>query len=116
MWRSGIPARMPPATRPSIEPPMKATWLIPIAFPRSFGGNASVRSAAELANRNDAPTAWISRNPTSAQAPVLPDQGSTNRRIDPVEKIANPRLYIRARPHMSESRPTVTRSVAVTTP
>ena len=78
--------------RPTIDPPMNATWLMPIAFPRSSGGKASVSSAAEFANRKAAPTAWIKRNPTSVQAPVVPDHGSTKRSSEPVEKIANPRL------------------------
>ncbi len=95
---------------------MNAIWLTPIAFPRSPGGNASVSNAREFANRKDAPTACTSRNTTSAHAPVAPDHGSTNRRIEPVEKIAKPKLYIRARPSMSDRRPTVTSSVAVTTP
>ncbi len=46
---------------------MKATWLIPSAFPRSSGAKASVRSAAEFAKRKAAPTAWSRRNPTSSR-------------------------------------------------
>ncbi len=95
---------------------MNATWLIPMALPRSSGPKASVSRAAEFAKRNEAPTPCSRRNPTSSQAPVAPENGSTKRRTEAVEKIANPALYMRARPHMSESRPTVTSRLAVTTP
>src|SRR5208283_4009057 len=68
-------------------------------------------SAAELANKNAPPIPWTTRNPTSSQAPRVPVLGVRNNITEPTAKMANPRLYIRARPHMSDIRPKVTRRV-----
>ena len=48
-------------------------------------------------------------------AAVLPVPVTRNRRIEPTAKMANPRLYRRTLPNMSEMWPKVTSSVAVTT-
>ena len=44
--------------------------LIPIALPRSSCGNASVRIAVELANRNAPPTPWKTRMMMIHNAPA----------------------------------------------
>ena len=109
-------ARMPPIKRPINWPESAATWLSPSAFPRSSGGNASVRIAALLEKINAAPTAWISRNTIISMAPASPVSGVRKRRREPRVKIANPILYSLTLPYISERRPKLSRSVAVTIP
>src|SRR2546425_6429639 len=57
--------RTPPSMRPMTDPLMPATRLTPMARPRSFGGNASVRMAALLAHMSAAPLESRSEEHTS---------------------------------------------------
>ena len=73
---------------------------MPIARPRWFGGNASVRIAALLAKRKPEPTPCTSRKRISSSAPVLPCRGEPGQGVA-TAKIAKPRLYILTRPEPS---------------
>ncbi len=87
---------------------------MPIAFPRSFSGKASVRMALELANRKAPPTPWPKRIRmihSAAPAPVIQVNDS---RMENRVKMAKPRLYMRTRPYMSPTRPKLTTRTAVT--
>ena len=97
------------------EPAMAAMAFMPRAVPRWLAGNASVRIAAELANRNAPPMPCTTRQMISHKAAELPCIQVTVRKIEPTVKIANPMLYIRTRPNMSPSRPNDTTSTADTT-
>ena len=79
-------------------PDMPATWLMPIAVPRWFEGNASVRIAGELAISMAPPMACRTRQPISHSAPLGPVNGSKGNASAPNPKIAKPMLYIRTRP------------------
>jgi len=79
-------------------PEMPATWLMPIAVPRWLEGNASVRIAGALAISIAPPTAWITRNPISHNAPEGPVSGSNGSASAPRAKTVNPALYILTRP------------------
>ena len=94
---------------------MPATWLIPMAVPRWSEGNASVRIAGELAISMAPPVACTIRKPISQSAPPGPLSGSNGSASAPSAKTVNPRLYMRTRPKMSPSRPSVTTSTADTT-
>ena len=97
------------------EPAIAATMLIPSARPRWSAGNASVRIADEFANRQAAPIPWTIRITISHSAAEVPSSQVTDSRIEPIVKIAKPRLYIRTRPNMSPTRPRLTTSTAITT-
>ena len=62
----------PPAISPMNDPPIAATWLIPMAMPRWSDGNASTRIALELAKSIAPPTPCTRRHSTSQSAPVPP--------------------------------------------
>ncbi len=109
-----IGASTPPTTRPRNEPAIAATPLMPSARPRWLAGNASVRIALELAIRNAPPMPCTTRQPISHSAAASPLIQVTASMIDENVKIRKPRLYIRARPYMSPSRPKLTTSTAVT--
>ena len=96
--RQSTAASTPPRIRPMNEPEMPATWLIPIAMPRSLAGKASVRMAGELAISMAPPTAWITRKPISHIAPAGPVNGSNGSASAARPKMAKPALYIRTRP------------------
>jgi hypothetical protein len=96
--RQSMGASTPPRIRPRNEPPIAAMPLIPIALPRSSRGNASVRMAVELANRNAPPTPWNTRMMMIHNAPCVPVNQVTERRIEKIVKMAKPRLYILTRP------------------
>ncbi len=113
--RQSMSARMPPTTRPMNAPAMPAITLTPIAKPRWFALNASVRIAAELAMRSAPPTPCTTRHAMSHIAPCDPVHGQSESASDATLKTANPALYIRTRPYMSPRRPNVTTSTAVTT-
>ena len=72
--------------------------LMPMALPRSFCGNASVRMAVELANRNAPPTPWKTRMMMIHSAPAGPVSQVTESRIEKKVNTAKPRLYILTRP------------------
>ena len=91
-------ASTPPSSRPRNDPPTAATPLMPSALPRSFSGNASVRIAVELANRNAPPTPWKTRMTMIHFAPAVPVIQVTDSRIENRVNTAKPRLYIRTRP------------------
>ena len=93
-----IGASTPPSISPRNEPLTAAMPLIPIALPRSFCGNASVRIAVELANRNAPPTPWNTRMMMIHNAPGTPVSQVTESRIEKSVKTAKPRLYILTRP------------------
>ena len=94
---------------------MAAIEFMPSAVPRWLAGNASVRIAVELANRNAPPMPCTMRQRISHRAPAVPFIQVTARKMEATVKIANPMLYIRTRPNMSPSRPNDTTSTAVTT-
>ena len=71
---------------------MPATWLIPMAIPRSCGGKASVRMAVELAKRKAPPIPWMMRKAMSWIAATFPWPWTKKRRIDPTVKTAKPAL------------------------
>ena len=54
--RHSMGASSPPRISPRKDPVTRAIPLIPMAFPRSFSGKASVMMALELAKRNAPPT------------------------------------------------------------
>jgi len=110
-----IGASTPPTSRPRNEPAIAATPLMPSASPRWLAGNASVRIAAELAIRNAPPMPWTMRQPISHHAAASPCIQVIASSTEDAPKMANPRLYMRARPNMSPSRPKLTTSTAVTT-
>jgi hypothetical protein len=76
----------PPRTSPPSAPATIEIWFTPSAFPRSPGGKASVRMAAEFEKRKAAPIACTSRNPMSS-GPVCENP----QRKEPTVKTANPR-------------------------
>ncbi len=97
------------------EPAMAAIAFMPSAVPRWLAGNASVRMAVELANRNAPPMPCKTRQPISHSAAGTPCIQVTASRMDAKVKTAKPRLYMRTRPNMSPSRPKDTTSTAETT-
>ena len=97
------------------EPAMAAIELMPSAVPRWVAGNASVRMAVELANRNAPPMPCTIRHRISHSAAAVPCCQVMVRKSEPTVKIAKPMLYIRTRPNMSPSRPKLTTSTADTT-
>jgi hypothetical protein len=111
--RMAVPVTMRsgPAIRPRPDTPPQT----PIARPRCSGGKASVSRAVLLAKRKAPPTPCTRRKISSSMAPWLPVPGVRESMIEPSVKMAKPRLYILTRPTMSEMRPSVTSSVAVTT-
>ncbi len=112
--RQSISASRPPATRPRNCPASAAIWLTPSAMPRCSRGKASVRIAAEFAVSMDPPTACTIRQPISHSAPAPAWNGSNDSATEAALKITKPMLYIRTRPNMSPSRPSVTTSTAET--
>ena len=112
--RQSISASSPPATRPRNIPASAVIWLTPKAIPRWCTGNASVRIAAEFAVSIAPPTACTTRQPISHSAPPPAWNGSKDSAIEATLNTTNPTLYIRTRPNMSPSRPSVTTSTAET--
>jgi hypothetical protein len=96
--RHSTGASTPPRIRPRNEPATAAMPLMPIALPRSSAGNASVKMAEELANRNAPPTPWKTRMMMIHSAPGTPVSHVTDSKIEKNVKIAKPRLYILTRP------------------
>ncbi len=96
--RQLIGANTPPNTNPMNAPLNAAAWLMPIAMPRSSGGNASVRMAEEFAISMAAPTAWNTRITMSQIAPACPVVHVTVSTNEKNVKTANPRLKVRTRP------------------
>ncbi len=94
---------------------MAAIAFRPRAVPRWLAGKASVRIAAELANRNAPPMPCTIRQMMSHSAAGTPLIQVTARKMEATVKMTNPRLYILTRPNMSPSRPNETTSTAVTT-
>ena len=74
------------------EPPIAATWLMPMAKPRWSEGKASTMMALELAKSMAPPTPWTSRHSTSHSAPDPAWKGSIARSTEAKEKTANPKL------------------------
>ncbi len=70
--RQSTAASSPPSSSPTNCPEMPAIWFTPSAMPRLPAGNASVRMAAALDISMAPPSAWISRQPISHIAPLLP--------------------------------------------
>ena len=91
-------ASTPPSSRPRNAPLIAAMPLMPIALPRSFCGNASVRMAVELANRHAPPTPWNTRMTMIQIAPAGPVSQVTDSRMENRVNTAKPRLYILTRP------------------
>ena len=83
-------------------------------MPRWCAGKASVMIAAEFAISMEPPSACTTRQPISHSAPEPPRKGSKDSATEARVKTTKPRLYIRTRPTMSPSRPSVTTSTAVT--
>jgi hypothetical protein len=94
---------------------MAAIMFTPMARPRSWTGNASVRMAVELAISRAPPIPCTTRQTISHIAPAGPVHGHNDRASDAALNTAKPALYIRTRPNMSPRRPNVTTSTAVTT-
>ncbi len=115
MRRQLIGARRPPRISPMKEPLNAAAWFTPRAMPRWFSGKASVRMAAELAMSMAAPTPWKMRMMIRYNPAASPVSQHTLRRSEKKVKTAKPRLYMRTRPYMSPSRPSVTTSTLVVT-
>jgi hypothetical protein len=112
--RQSISASSPPASRPRNWPASAVIWLMPSAIPRWLVGNASVRIAAELAVSMAPPTAWTMRQAISQSAPRSARNGSSDSASEAELNTTKPKLYIRTRPNMSPSRPSVTTSTAET--
>ena len=108
-------ASTPPRISPMNDPAMAAIEFRPSAVPRWLLGNASVRMAVELANRNAPPMPCTMRQKISHSAAATPCIQVRVRKIEATVKTAKPRLYMRTRPNMSPSRPNDTTSTAVTT-
>ena len=109
-------ASIPPIINPKNIPDITATVFIPSAFPRSLDGNASVSMAALFAMKNAAPTACTSLKIIISIAPVSPVDGVKYNRIDPIVNIRKPNWNIFTLPYISDSRPKLNSSVAVTNP
>jgi len=74
-------------------------------MPSSCLGNASVTTAAALANSSAAPTPWITRQTIRSVPPCAkpaPNEAAANTR--------KPVMYARLRPNRSDSRPAVSTS------
>lgn len=112
--RQSSSASSPPATSPRNCPASAVIWLTPKAVPRCSRGKASVRIAAEFAVSIAPPTACTTRQPISHSAPPPARNGSNDNATEATLKITNPTLYIRTRPNMSPSRPSVTTRTAET--
>src|SRR5689334_20187627 len=71
----------PPSSSPRNEPAIAAIELMPSAVPRWLAGNASVRIAVELANRNAPPMPCTIRQPISQRpgGAVHPGDGQEDR-------------------------------------
>ena len=70
-----IATSAPPSTGPSTSPTAATIVFVPIARPSCSRGNASVTSAAALANRNAAPTPWRIRHRISS-VPFVGEAGA----------------------------------------
>ena len=96
--RQSIGASRPPMTRPMNDPAMPATAFTPSAVPRWSCGKASVRMAAEFANRNAPPTPCPMRMAIihrAASVPVIQVTASSSEK--PVNR-AKPMVNMRTRP------------------
>ena len=80
-------ANRPPKIKPVNCADVNATMLIPIAFPISFGGNASLIMAALFAMIKAAPTPCINLKITISNAPAFPVDGVRYNRTDPMVNI-----------------------------
>ena len=96
----------PPSTGPIMLPSAQVIELIPIARPRSSGGNTSVMRAMPLAISMAPPIPCSRRNITSSR-PVLAKAQSTEQAV----KARKPRLYMRTRPKRSARRPKMMRKI-----
>ena len=109
-------ASIPPNIKPMNIPDITATIFIPNAFPRSLDGNASVIIAALFAIKSALPTACIILKIIISNAPALPVDGVKNNRIEAKLNIRKPSRNIFTLPYISEIRPKLNSSVAVTNP
>jgi len=76
---------------PKKDPITIETWLSPRAFPLSFIGKASVRSAELFTIRKPPPRACTIRKIMRRMAPKFPVLlGITDKRIEATVKITNP--------------------------
>ncbi len=82
---------------------------MPIAVGRRLGENSGSSSASEVGIRKAAPTAWITRAPTSVCA-----DGATPHSSEPSAKTIRPPMNARRRPKRSASAPAGTSSAANT--
>ena len=94
---------------PDISPAPTTEPVVPRAWPRSSGGNASVTIAFPFAIASETPIAWKNRNAISCSmfwaklAIAIPSV-----------KITHPVMYTRFRPYRSPTRPAVSVSPVTT--
>ena len=97
----------PPTTGPIASAIAETPAQVPIAFPRSCGGNALEMIERVAGIMNAAPIPWIAREATSA-----PSLGARPMVAEASAKTTTPNRNILRRPKMSPSRPPVTSSTA----
>jgi hypothetical protein len=112
--RQSHTASSPPRASPRNCPAKIAAWFTPMAKPRRYFGNASVKIAAEFAVSIEPPSACRNRQPISHIAACEPVKGSSDSRTEAAVNTAKPRLQVLTRPRMSPSRPRLTTSTACT--
>ena len=97
----------PPSTGPSASAMADTPAHVPIALPRSSGGNALEMIERVPGIMNAAPMPWTARDATSQ-----PSLGAKPIVADASANTTTPNRNIRRRPKMSPSRPPVTSSTA----
>ena len=97
----------PPSSGPSASAIADTPAQVPIALPRSSGGNALEMIERVPGIMNAAPTPCTAREATSQ-----PSLGAKPIVADASENTTTPNRNIRRRPKMSPSRPPVTSSTA----
>ena len=97
----------PPISGPSASAIADTPAQVPIALPRSSGGNALAMIDSVPGIMNAAPTPWTAREATSQ-----PSVGAKPIVAEATAKTTTPNRNIRRRPKMSPSRPPVTSSTA----
>jgi hypothetical protein len=102
-----LSTRKPPTTGPIASASALTPAHVPIALPRSCGGNALAMIDSVAGIMNAAPTPCTARHATSHASPRA-------KAIMPLDSanVTTPMRNVRRRPKMSPSRPPVTSSTA----
>ena len=101
---------IPPSVGPVLTPSATTTALSPSALPRSCAGKALVSIAGLMAMISAPP------RPCNARAAInSPSEGAKPQKADPTVKMIRPAAQIGLRPIISDIRPAVSNTPAVTT-